>query len=101
MTTQITPWKPPRPKSELLPASIDHACEYMSWFVNRRAYTRQMDRPDEGSGKYFFYQAKDYKTKDRLALDVETVRGHLTGELTIGLYAINPETQCSKWVAID
>jgi hypothetical protein len=24
-----------------------------------------------------------------------------SGELTIGLYAINPETQCSKWVAID
>jgi hypothetical protein len=73
----------------------------MSWFVNRRAYTRQMDRPDEDSGKYFFYQAKDYQTKERLSLDVETVRKHLTGELTIGLYAINPETQRSKWVAID
>jgi hypothetical protein len=60
-----------------------------------------MDRPDEDSGKYFFYQAKDYKTKERLALDVETVRKHLTRELTIGLYAINPETQCSNWVAID
>jgi hypothetical protein len=31
----------------------------------------------------------------------ETVRRHLTGKITIGLYAINPETQCSKWVAID
>ena len=101
MTAQITPWKPPRPKPELVSASIDQAREYMSWFVNRRAYTRQMDRPDEDSGKYFFYQAKDYKTKERLALDVEIVRRHLTGELTIGLYAINPETQCSKWVAID
>jgi hypothetical protein len=29
------------------------------------------------------------------------VRRHLEGELTIGLYAINPATQRSKWVAID
>jgi hypothetical protein len=101
MTAQLPPWKPPRPKPELLSASMEQAQEYMSWFINRRAYTRQTDRPDGDSGKYFFYQARDYDTKERLALDLETVRRHLTGEITIGLYAINPETQCSKWVAID
>ena len=31
----------------------------------------------------------------------DTIRRHLEGEITIGLYAINPATQCSKWVAID
>jgi hypothetical protein len=73
----------------------------MTWFVNRRAYTRQTDRPDEKSRNYFFYQARDRRTKERLALDEQVVRKHLAGEQTIGLYAINPMTQCSKWVAID
>ena len=97
----MSAWKPPRPSVDILPASVDQAAEYMTWFVNRRAYTRQTDRPDEKSGKYFFYQARDRQTKERLALDEQVVRKHLAGELTIGLYAINPVTQCSKWVAID
>lgn len=94
-------WKPPRPHAEILPASVEQATEYMTWFVNRRAYTRQTDRPDAKSGKYFFYQARDRETREKLALDEQIVRKHLAGEQTIGLYAINPETQCSKWVAID
>jgi hypothetical protein len=98
---QVTPWKPPRAKPESQPATAEQAQEYMSWFVNRRAYTRQKDNPDPESGKYFFYQARNFETKERLVLDTETVRKHLAGELTIGLYAINPDTQCSKWVAID
>jgi len=98
---QVTPWKTPRAKPELQPATAEQAQEYMLWFVNRRAYTRQKDNPDPESGKYFFYQARNFENKERLALDTETVRKHLAGELTIGLYAINPETQCSKWVAID
>ena len=31
----------------------------------------------------------------------ETIRRHLQGEITVGLYAINPSTQRCKWVAID
>jgi len=34
-------------------------------------------------------------------LSRETVRRHLEGQITIGLYAINPATQRCKWVAID
>ena len=94
-------WKAPRPQPEILPASVGQAAEYMAWFVNRRAYTRQTDRPDEHSGKYYFYQARNRSTKERLSLDPVVVQKHLAGELTVGLYAINPETQCSKWVAID
>ncbi|MCI0624279.1 MAG: hypothetical protein L0387_21980 [Acidobacteria bacterium] len=30
-----------------------------------------------------------------------TIERHLQGELTIGLYAINPRTQRSKWIVID
>ena len=98
---QTSAWKPPRAKPELLPATSEQASEYMAWFVNRRAYTRQTHRPDEKSGKYFFYQARERETKEPLALGEEDVRKHLAGQLTIGLYAINPETQRSKWVAID
>ena len=98
---QTSTWKLPRPQPELLPVTVAQAAEYKAWFVNRRAYTRQTDWPDEKSGKYFFYQARDRKTKSRLALDEQVIRKHLAGEQTIGLYAINPETQCSKWVAID
>ena len=69
--------------------------------MNRRAYTRQTDRPDENSGKYYFYQARNRQTKERRALDDQVIRKHLAGVQTVGLYAINPETQRSKWVAID
>jgi hypothetical protein len=34
-------------------------------------------------------------------LTLDTVRRHLSGELTIGIYAINPATQRSKWMAIE
>jgi hypothetical protein len=46
-----------------LPATVEQAAEYMTWFVNRRAYNRQTDRPDEKAGKHFFYQARDRQTK--------------------------------------
>lgn len=97
----LSSWKPPRPNPEILPATTEQAREYTAWFVNRRAYTRQTDRPDENSGKYYFYQARNRQTKERLSLDDLVIRKHLAGEQTIGLYAINPETQRSKWVAID
>ena len=101
MAQLATAWKAPRPQPEILPATVGQAAEYMAWFVNRRTYTRQTDRPDEHSGKYYFYQARDRRTKERLALEPGVIQKHLAGELTAGLYAINPETQCSKWVAID
>jgi hypothetical protein len=34
-------------------------------------------------------------------LTLEAIQKHLYGEITIGLYALNPRTQRSKWVAID
>ena len=35
------------------------------------------------------------------ALELEDVRRHLAGEITLGIYAINPETQRVKWMGID
>jgi len=71
------------------------AAKYWSLFVNRLAHTVQSQKPGD-DGKHYYYRPKD---GHRLSL--ETIRQHLNGQLTIGLYAINPETQRSKWVAID
>jgi hypothetical protein len=71
------------------------AARYWSLFVNRLAHTVQSQRPGD-DGKHYYYRPKD---GHRLSL--ETIRQHLNGQLTIALYAINPNTQRSKWVAID
>ena len=79
---------------------FDHFCvsrqtadEFMRLFVNRLAYGIQRDRPlPDGSLPYL---------KQTRPLDLGAVRMHLNGDMTINLYAINPQTQSSKWVAID
>ncbi len=96
-----TPWILPRPTPTILKVDPALLSEYMAWFVNRRAYTRQSDTPNLENQRYYYYQPKERLTKKRLALDEGTVRKHLNGLQTIGLYAINPATQRSKWVAID
>jgi hypothetical protein len=67
--------------------------EFMRLFVNRLAFGIQRDKPlHDGSVPYI---------KQARPLDSDVVRMHLNGDLTINLYAINPQTQSSKWVAID
>jgi hypothetical protein len=67
--------------------------EFMRLFVNRLAYGIQREKPmPDGSVPYI---------KQTRPLDSGVVRMHLNGDLTINLYAINPQTQGSKWVAID
>ncbi len=78
----------------------DHFCvdrqtadEFMRLFVNRLAYGIQRDKPlPDGTVPYI---------KQARPLDLGAVRMHLNGDMTINLYAINPQTQSSKWVAID
>jgi hypothetical protein len=36
-----------------------------------------------------------------LSIDIPAIQSHLAGHTTVGLYAINPKTQSSKWIAID
>ena len=81
------------------PASL--VVDRLRLFVNRRAYTLQSNRPRPESTRHYHYRPKDKKTGQGLSLTLDTIRRHLDGEITIGLYAINPATQCSKWVAID
>src|SRR5260370_40996737 len=75
--------------------------DYSRLFVNRGAYTLQSQRPSPDSGRHYYFRPKAKGKGEELALTTATIRRHLEGELTIGLYAINPATQRSKWVAID
>ena len=85
---------------EALLATPEMAAEYSRWFVNRLAYTRQSDRPHPESGRHYYYRPRPASGAE-LGLELEDVRRHLAGEITLGLYAINPETQRVKWMGID
>lgn len=84
--------------AELLTATLDMAGEYARWLVNRRAYTRQSDRPHPESGRHCYFRPKD---GGELSPDYREIQRHLAGEITLGIYAINPATQRVKWMAID
>ncbi|MBK7926000.1 MAG: hypothetical protein IPJ98_00485 [Bryobacterales bacterium] len=85
---------------DLLKATDDMAAEYARWFVNRRAYTRQSDRPHPDSGRHYYFRPRAAGGKHR-ELTLADIRRHLAGEITLGIYAINPHTQRAKWMAID
>ena len=76
-------------------ATTAMATRFLRLFVNRLAYTVQSTKPGRG-GKHYYYRPKDGRQ-----LSLSTIQGHLNGKLTIGIYALNPDTQRSKWVAID
>lgn len=75
--------------------------DYLRLFVNRGAYTLQSMRPHPESGRHYYFRPTQKETGAPLTLTQETIRRHLEGDITIGLYAINPSTQRCKWVAID
>ena len=75
--------------------------DYQRLFVNRRAYTMQSMRPHPESGRHCYFRASKKGTDIPLMLTDKTIRQHLEGKITVGLYAINPSTQRCKWVAID
>jgi len=58
-------------------------------------------RPHPETGRHYYFRPKAQEGQPPPALGLETLRRHLAGELTVGLYSINPKTQRSKWVAID
>jgi hypothetical protein len=82
----------------------DTANDFMRLLVNRRAYSIQAHKPlPNGKHPYFLAREwhKDPEKRTPKLLDSDAVRMHLNGDITINLYAINPDTQRSKWVAID
>ena len=89
----ITPETSPKMGVGLV--GVDLAQRYCVLFLNRLAYTVQSTRPAE-NGKHYYY-----RPKGRRKISLQTIREHLNGQRTIGIYALNPKTQRSKWVAID
>jgi hypothetical protein len=87
--------------TEAFKASPQIVRDYLRLFVNRRAYTMQSMRPHPESDRHYYFRPRKKETGEPLALTQETIRRHLEGEVTIGLYAINPFTQRCKWVAVD
>jgi hypothetical protein len=75
--------------------------DYQRLFVNRRAYTMQSTRPHPETGRHYYFRPNKKGSDIPLMLTDETIRQHLEGKITVGLYAINPSTQRCKWVAID
>jgi hypothetical protein len=77
---------------EVLLATPEMATEYARWFVNRLAYTRQSDGPHSEFGRHYYYRPRA-EGGGELGLELDDVRRHLAGEITLGIYAINPKTQ--------
>ena len=75
--------------------------DYWQLFVNRRAYVLQAMRPHPESGRYYYFRPKAGKNGEPHSLTAATIRRHLEGELTLGVYAMNPSTQRCKWIAMD
>jgi hypothetical protein len=75
--------------------TAEMARRYSRLFVNRKAYTLQSKNPNP-SGRHYYY-----RPHSQSPLNLSTLIHHLVGTWTIGLYAINPETQKAKWGAID
>jgi hypothetical protein len=73
-----------------LPATPEMARAFSELFVNRRAFTIQSTRPHPETGRHYYYRPKGQNCAPAPGLTLETVRRHLSGELTIGIYAINP-----------
>src|SRR6266446_6151572 len=84
---------------ELLKATPEMALEYARWFVNRRAYTLQSETPHPASGRYDYYRPRN--RGNPVELTPWDIQRHLVGEITLGIYAINPMTQRVKWMAMD
>jgi hypothetical protein len=82
-------------------ATTTNIQNYWQLFVNRRAYVLQSKRPHPDSGRYYYFRPKARQDGQPISLSAETIRRHLEGDLTIGLYSLNPETQRCKWIAMD
>src|SRR5271165_4734470 len=91
----------PKLKPPIVPVSSENVGDWRALFVNRKAYTRQSAHPHPETGRHYHYQPKNKDDGRPAELDPDTVREHLAGWLTVGLYAINSQSQRCKWIAID
>ncbi len=79
----------PKPKPPIVPVSSENVRDWWALFVNRKAYTRQSANPHPETGRHYHYQPKNKDDGRPVELDHDTIRKHLAGWITVGLYAIN------------
>ena len=91
----------PRPTPPIVPTTHDNVRDWWVLLVNRKAYTRQSANPHLETGRHYHYHLKNKDSGQPLELDPPTVRKHLASWITIGLYAINLQSQRCKRIAID
>jgi len=91
----------PGTKPPIVPVTHDNVRDWWALLVNRKAYTRQSANPHPETSRHYHYQPKNKDSGQPLELDPPTVRKHLAGWITVGLYAINPQSQRCKWITID
>ena len=76
-------WAPPRQRVPVLWVSEQNVSDFWSLFVNRKAYTRQSDRPSPETQRHYYYRAhnkilkENVLIKERRELDRAAVRRHL------------------------
>ena len=78
----------------------DHITQYWDLFVNRGAYCVQSPYPHPVSGRHYYFRPNG-PGNTPADLTPNMVRLHLEGRLTLGIYAIDPDTQRCKWLALD
>jgi len=84
----------------LLPVNTKTVEAFWQLFVvNPAAFTIQSDRPHPESGRHYYFQVKADNKPTPLTPDA--IRRHLAGFFTVALYAVDPTTQCCRWLAID
>jgi hypothetical protein len=72
--------------------SRETANDFLRLFVNRLAYGVQAAKPLL-NGSVPYYLARDWLTKAPKILDIDVVRMHLNGDITINLFGINPDVK--------
>ena len=69
--------------------------EYMLWFVNSADFCLQ--------NSFLLPADRDacHYLRVKAPLSPVHIERHLDGQNTIGIYALNPDSSCGKWFALD
>ena len=77
--------------TEAIKATREVVTNYCQLFVNRGACTVPSIRPHPETGQHYNFRPTKEGTDRPPMLTEGTIRQHLEGKITVGLYAINPQ----------
>src|SRR5579862_492493 len=69
---------------------ITLAAQFHRLFVNRRAYTLQSFKPHPEMNRHYYFRPKAAPDRPAPGLNLEILRQHLAGDLTVGLSGPSP-----------